>query len=136
MDYQSLLNEPVIFYAGDKNGTERCANITFIEDLLVECVEEFNITLAIVSDKPNLILGNAYTTVSITDSEGMTPIHLQTTNFILSLIEATFSLPITESTAETDTPFRACVMLTTEVGVTLDVNISVELNTTDGTGVI
>ena len=72
MDYQSLLNEPVMFYAGDGNGTERCANITLNEDLLVECEEEFNITLAIATDKPNLILGNAYTTVSITDSEGMT----------------------------------------------------------------
>ena len=54
----------------------------------------------------------------------------------LSLVEATFSLPITDSAAEEDTPFMACVMLTTEFGVTLDVNISVELNTTDGTGEI
>ena len=71
VDYQSLLNEPVMFYAGDGNGTERCANITLNQDLLVECEEGFNVTLAIASDKPNLILGNAYTTVSITDSEGM-----------------------------------------------------------------
>ena len=136
VDYQSLLNVPVMFYAGDGNGTERCANMTLNEDLLVECEEEFNITLAIASDKPNLILGNTYTTVSITDSEGMTPIHLQTTKFILSLVEAMFSLPITDARAEAETPFMACVILTTEVGVTLDVDIPVELNTTDVTGVI
>ena len=71
VDYQSIVNESVMFYAGDGNGTKRCANINLNKDLLVECEEEFNVTLAIASDKPNLILGNAYTTVSITDSEGM-----------------------------------------------------------------
>ena len=135
LDYLSLLNEPVMFYAGDENGTERCANITLKEDLLVECEEEFNVTLAIASDKQNLILGNAYTMVSITDSEGTYDTYtVKTTLFMLLLTEATFSLPITDSAAEADTPFMTCVMLATEAGVTLDVNITVELNTTDGTG--
>ena len=74
MDYQSLLNEQVVFYAGDGNGTEKCVNITLYDDYLVEYEEEFNVTLAIATDKPNLILGNAYTTVSIMDSEGKIPI--------------------------------------------------------------
>ena len=82
MDYQSLLNEQVMFYAGDGNGTERCVNITLDDDLLVECEEEFNVTLAIATDKLNLILGNAYTTVSITDSEGK--ISMQATYILIS----------------------------------------------------
>ena len=36
--------------------------------------------------------------------------------------------------AEADSIYMTCVMLTTDVGVALDVNISVELSTTDGTG--
>ena len=54
--------------------------------------------------------------------------------FNLIFVEATFSLPITNSAVEQDTAFMACVMLTTEAGVTLDMNISVELNTTDSSG--
>ena len=59
---------------------------------------------------------------------------ISSTLLVLSLVEATFSMPITGSAAEEDTPFMACVMLTTEAGVTLDMNITVEINTTDGTG--
>ena len=55
-------------------------------------------------------------------------------SFNFSFVEAKFSLPITDSVAEADNLYIACVMLTTEAGVTLDVNISVNLNTTDNTG--
>ena len=70
-DYLILRDEQVMFLVGDMNGTERCANITIIEDFLVENEEEFMVTLAIVTDKPNLLLGNATTTVTIIDSNGM-----------------------------------------------------------------
>ena len=72
MDYQSLMNEMVVFLVGDSNGTERCMNITIEEDMLVECEEEFNVTLNIITDKPNLILDQSTTIVSIIDSDGMT----------------------------------------------------------------
>ena len=48
--------------------------------------------------------------------------------------EATFSIPTTASVEEADSPFMACVTLTTADGVMLDVDLVVELNTTDGTG--
>ena len=61
MDYQSLIDEQVMFFAGDMNGTERCANITIQDDMLVECEEDFNITLTIQGEKSNLVLGNSIT---------------------------------------------------------------------------
>ena len=73
VDYQSLAGELVTFIVGDANGKERCANITLQEDSLVECDEEFNNTLTIITDKPNLMLGGANTTVTIMDSDGATP---------------------------------------------------------------
>ena len=48
--------------------------------------------------------------------------------------EATFSVPTTESVEEADSLFMACVTLTTADSVILDVDLVVELNTTDGTG--
>ena len=77
MDYQSLMNEMVVFLVGDNNGTERCVNITIEEDMLVECEEEFNVTLTIITDKPNLILDQSTTIVSIIDSDGMIPLSHQ-----------------------------------------------------------
>ena len=71
MDYQSLVNEQLTFFPGDRNGSEWCTNITIQEDMLVECEEDFNITLSIVKEQQNLILGEATTTVSIVDSDGM-----------------------------------------------------------------
>ena len=68
MDYQSLLNKPVMFYVGERNGSERCTNVTLNEDLLVECEEEFSVSLMIATDKPNLSLGNDVISVTIVDS--------------------------------------------------------------------
>ena len=71
IDYQTLIDEQVVFLVGDSNGTERCINITIEEDMLVECVEEFNVTLTITPEKENLIIDEATTTVSIMDSDGI-----------------------------------------------------------------
>ena len=76
MDYQSLVNEMVMFLAGDNNGTERCVNITVEEDMLVECEEEFNVTLDIITEKPNLNVDQSTTIVSIIDSDGTTGFEL------------------------------------------------------------
>ena len=73
IDYQPLMNEMIVFLVGDSNGTERCVNITIEKDMLVECEEEFNVTLTIITDKPNLMLDQSTTIVSIIDSDGMTP---------------------------------------------------------------
>ena len=50
--------------------------------------------------------------------------------------EATFSVPATASVEEADSPFMACVMLTTASNVMLDVEVVVELNTVNDTGEI
>ena len=50
--------------------------------------------------------------------------------------EATFSVPTAASSAEADTPFVACVRLDTADGVSLGVDLVVELTTTDDTGEI
>ena len=136
MDYQALMNEMVVFLAGDNNGTERCVNITIEEDLLVECEEEFNVTLTIITDKPNLVLDQSTTTVSIIDSDGMTFCEPPRScyNTFISQAEAIFSVPATGSIQEADSPFMACVTLITAENVILDVNITVELNTIDDTG--
>ena len=70
LDYEPLIDEQLMFLAGDSNGTERCINITILQDMLVECEEDFNITLTIVKEQQNLVLGEATTTVSIIDSDG------------------------------------------------------------------
>ncbi len=86
VDYQSLDGEQVTFLAGDANGMERCINITLQEDSLVECEEEFNVTLAIIMDKPNLMLGGATTTVIIMDSDGATPACATTVTLFFTIL--------------------------------------------------
>ena len=54
---------------GDPNGHERCANISLMNDILVESEEDFTVTLALVTSEPNLSLGTNTTTVSIEDSD-------------------------------------------------------------------
>ena len=86
IDYQTLLNELVVFLVGDNNGTERCVNITIEEDMLVECEEDFNVTLTIITDKPNLILDQSTTIVSIIDSDGITPFLATQVMFLITFI--------------------------------------------------
>ena len=67
------MSETLLFLVGDSNGTERCVNITIEDDMLVECEEEFNVTLTIAAEKPNVIVHQSTTVVSIIDNDGMTP---------------------------------------------------------------
>ncbi len=53
---------------------------------------------------------------------------------LIFCVEATLSVPATASATEADSPFMACVMLATANGVSLDLDVVVELTTTDGTG--
>ncbi len=69
-DYAVLAAEAVTFLAGDADGQQRCADIALTDDTLVECAEDFTVSLALVTDKPNLSLGAAdTTTVTIADSD-------------------------------------------------------------------
>ena len=64
-DFNMLLGEEVTFMVGDADGQERCADIDLVEDELVECDEDFTVSLALVTSKPNLSLGTVITTVAI-----------------------------------------------------------------------
>ena len=57
------------FMVGDADGQERCATIALTEDDLVECEEDFTVSLALVTSNPNLSLGTEITTVTISDSD-------------------------------------------------------------------
>ena len=57
------------FMIGDADGQERCANIDLMEDELVECEEDFTVSLGLVTSKPTLSLGMNVTTVIIEDSD-------------------------------------------------------------------
>ena len=134
MDYQPLTEEEVVFLVGDTNGTERCVNITILEDLLVEREEEFIVTLAIITSNANLFIDNANTTVSIIDNDGIVMHSFHHAVFIwLFNAEATFSVPTSASVEEEDSLFMTCVMLATEENVMLGVEIAVQLNTSDNT---
>ena len=64
-----LAGEEVTFMIGDADGQERCASIVLSEDDLVECEEDFTVSLALVTSKPNLSVGTDMTTVTISDSD-------------------------------------------------------------------
>ena len=70
-DFTALLAEEVTFLVGDADGQERCATIDLTDDDLVECDEDFTVSLALVTSKPNLSLGTDSTTVTISDSDCM-----------------------------------------------------------------
>ena len=65
------LSEEVTFMIGDADGQERCTNITLMADNLVECEENFTVSLALVTNKPNLSLGTDKSSVVIEDSNCM-----------------------------------------------------------------
>ena len=67
VDFAELMEQEVIFEVGVTDGMSRCADITLIADNLVECEENFTISLALETmDKPNIMLGAGMTTTEIT----------------------------------------------------------------------
>lgn len=52
------------------NGEQICANLTVVADSLVECEENFTITLDLMTSNEILRVGNAVTIVTITDIDG------------------------------------------------------------------
>ena len=68
-DFTALSAEEVTFLVGDADGQERCATVDLTDDDLVECDEDFTVSLALVTSKPNLSLGTDMTTVTISDSD-------------------------------------------------------------------
>ena len=68
-DFATLSMEPVIFESGATDGTGMCVNISLSNDLMVECDENFTVSLTLVSSKRNLFLGQDSTSVTIEDSD-------------------------------------------------------------------
>ena len=65
-DYVSVSMD-VVFPAGTSNGGMQCIDVTIIDDSEVE-EDEFTVTLT--TSSPLVTLGNAVTTITITDNDG------------------------------------------------------------------
>ena len=58
------MEQEITFEAGVTDGMSRCANVTLVADNLVECDEDFTVSLALVtSGKSNVMLGAGTSTV-------------------------------------------------------------------------
>ena len=66
-DYVSVSMD-VVFPAGTSNGDMQCIAVTIIDDREMEGDETFTVTLATSSSA--VTLGNAVTTITITDNDG------------------------------------------------------------------
>ena len=66
-DYTPLTNSPLVFYSGDPVGTSRCANVTIIDDLVVEPDQYFSVSLT--STDPVYITPNSIAQVIIADND-------------------------------------------------------------------
>lgn len=62
---------PLTFSPESVNGEEICANLTVVADNLVECEENFTVTLDLMTSNEILRVGNAITVVAITDIDGI-----------------------------------------------------------------
>ena len=69
LDFDPLVMQPVVFESGASDGTEMCVNISLSSDLMVECDENFTVSIFLDSSKNNLFLGQDSTTVTIEDSD-------------------------------------------------------------------
>ena len=67
-DYVSVSMDVVIFPAGTSNGGMQCIAVTIIDDSAMEGDETFTVTLT--TSSPHVTLGNAVTTITITDNDG------------------------------------------------------------------
>ena len=63
-----LSMEEVTFMVGDSDDQERCVDIVVMLDNVVECEEDFIVTLSLETEKPNFILDGNTTVVTIMDS--------------------------------------------------------------------
>ncbi len=69
-DFIALMKS-VAFTPGFFDGNMVCANVTVFPDGLVECEEDFTVTLTLNTIEDNLFLGNNSTDVTLMDSDGM-----------------------------------------------------------------
>lgn len=72
VDDYSLLNTSVLltFSPGFSDGMQACTPITTNADLLVECEEDFSVTMTLVTQCPSIQLGNDMISVTLLDSNG------------------------------------------------------------------
>ena len=66
-DYVSVSMD-VVFPAGTSNGGVQCIDVTIMDDSEMEGDETFTVTLT--TSSPAVTLGNAVTTITITDNDG------------------------------------------------------------------
>ena len=53
------------------SGEMMCVMVTIMEDLLVECAEDFTVSLSLVTEADSVTVGQATTEVTIADNDGM-----------------------------------------------------------------
>ena len=70
-DFSALSSLSLAFPPQSVNGEQICANLTLVTDNLVECEENFTITLELMTSNEILTIGNAVAVVIITDIDGM-----------------------------------------------------------------
>lgn len=75
-DYSLNSSVPLTFLPGSVDGTEVCTSLTALADQLVECEEDFFVSLALVTQGSSISLGNTATNVTLTDGDGMCMQHM------------------------------------------------------------
>ena len=122
----------LVFTAGSINGTMQCLNVTIFDDSLVESNETF--TVIMTTSSLVLILGNNVTTVVIMDNDRMIHVTVKpySLTLLLLLIAAEVSVPAVLNVTEDEGAVQVCATLS--LGTELEVDITVTLATSDGTG--
>ena len=67
----SPLNTALTFPTDSSDGDMVCANVTLLQDSMVECVEEFTVELMLDTNKDSLSLENNSTLITLLDSDCM-----------------------------------------------------------------
>ena len=70
-DYGVVTSTKMDFTAGSSNGATRCLQVAITDDRLVECDEQFNVSLTLVTVGDQISTGNVITTITIMDNDGM-----------------------------------------------------------------
>ena len=58
------------FMSGEGNGVNECLTVSITDDNMVECDEQFTVSLTLNTEGDSLSTGNTLTTVTIMDDDG------------------------------------------------------------------
>ena len=67
-DYSEVTAMNINFLTGSDVGDTACITVPILNDSLVECNEEFLVSLTVVSMRDTVLMGNTVTRVTIVDS--------------------------------------------------------------------